>query len=105
MNNYLKIVLMLVVFVFLSMQMFDHSLQTLTSTQNIFRNIFVYTGTYLIIIFIPVVLQILTYTLTWSWKKSTLNKFVSNTADSTVFLSVAYLIFQLVGWYGANSVQ
>jgi len=104
MNNYLKIVLMLVIFVFLSMQMFGHSLNTLTNAQNIFRNILVYTGTYLIILFIPIALQILTYTVTWSWKNSTLNKFVSNTADSTVFLSIAYLIFQLVGWYGINSI-
>jgi hypothetical protein len=87
------------------MQMFDHSLESLTNAQNIFRNILVYTGTYLIILFIPIVLQILTYTVTWSWKKSTLNKFVFNTANSTIFLSVVHLIFQLVGWYGINSVQ
>ena len=105
MNSYLKIVLMLVVFVFLSMQMFDHSLSTLTNAQNIFRNIWIYTGTYLIILLVPIVLQILAYTVTWSWKKSTVSKFVSNTAESAIFLSVAYLIFQLVGWYGINSVQ
>lgn len=104
-NSYLKIVLMLVIFVFLSIQIFDHSFKTLTNAQNIFRNIWVYTGMYLVILLIPIVLQILTYTVTWGWKKSTLDKFVSNTADSTIFLSVVYLVFQLVGRYGINSIQ
>lgn len=107
-NNIVKIMLMLIVFVIINMQMLDLSSEHLTPLQNIFRNIWVHVTIYLIILSIPVVLQVLVHTVTWSWYKTTLEKFLSNMVEMTMVLSIVYLLFQLNAFiriYNASLAQ
>jgi len=107
-NNIVKIMLMLIVFVIINMQMLDLSSEHLTPLQNIFRNIWVHVTIYLIILSIPAVLQVLVHTVTWSWYKTTLEKFLSNMVEMTMVLSIVYLLFQLNAFiriYNASLAQ